>query len=410
MEELLPWLRTMRTGLLVDPGGLNEATKDWWRRVWDSERATGGYAGGRCVGTLRTFPALLSVPSGDQPAAEIPIDALTQVTVAATHRRRGVLTNMLTRSLQAARDRGEVASLLRAAEWPIYGRFGYWPAIFGSDYAIRSGKRVQVLPPAGPVDIVGVEPAELLKPAMAVHGRARRQRAGQLDRQPATWQRRLGLDSMRPPETREPVCVLARNASGGVDGYATWSANDGDWFHDSEQQAQADVTEVLAATEDAYRALWHYLLNIDLVRLLKLAAYPVDEPLEWLLSDGRVARRTWTGDNEWLRLLDVPAALSARRYQRTDRLVLEVVDEAGGWARGRVSLDGGPEHADCRPAPTESADLTIDQRALAAIYLGGATVRSQRLAGLLDEHTPAAASRLEAMFWTAQAPWNATPF
>ncbi|MDQ1744867.1 MAG: hypothetical protein QOE23_3206, partial [Pseudonocardiales bacterium] len=130
----------------------------------------------------------------------------------------------------------------------------------------------------------------------------------------------------------------------------------------------------------------------------------------WLLTDGRAVQRTWTGDNEWLRLLDVPAALTARRYAGTDRLVLEVVDAEGGWAAGRFSLDGGPAHAECRPAPTATADLRLSQRALAAIYLGGTTVRSQQQAGLVEEETPGAAARLEAMFWTAQQPWNATPF
>ena len=203
--------------------------------------------------------------------------------------------------------------------------------------------------------------------------------------------------------------MLARNADGRVDGYAVWRANDGDWFHEPDQ-AQVTVDEVLAATDDAYRALWQYLLGLDLVRVLLLHGYPVDEPLEWLLDDGRAAQRTWVGDHEWLRLLDVPAALSARRYAATDRLVLDVADPDGGWAQGRVTLDGGPAHAECRSTPAAPADLRLSQRALAGIYLGGITVRSQQLAGLIDEETPGAATRLAAMFGTARQPWNATPF
>jgi len=408
-DDIAPWLRAMRTTLLVDPGAGSEQSLAWWRDVWDPDRVFGGYAEGRCVATLRTFPATLTIPAGPAGYAELPADALTQVTVAATHRRRGLLTRMLTQSLADARDRGEVVSYLRAAEWQIYGRFGYGPAVQGSNYRILSGRRPQVLPPRTEHQLIGVDPADLAEPAAEVHRRVRRQRAGQIDRTAATWRRRLGLDGLRPPGTREPVCVLARNADGRVDGYATWAANDGDWFFDPDQ-AQADVSEVLAATDDAYRALWGYLLSLDLVRVLTLHGYPVDEPLEWLLSDARVVQRSWTGDNEWLRLLDVPAALSARRYAFTDRLVLEVLDPDGGWAAGRFSLDGGPGHAECRPAPTATADLRLSQRALAAIYLGGHTVRSQQLAGLVDEETPGAAARLEAMFWTAQRPWNATPF
>lgn len=407
-EDMLSWLKSLRTGLLDDPGGLTEGGQRYWTKVWQPERIRGAYDGGRCVGTLRTFATPLSVPFGAAGCVDIPIDALTQVSVAATHRRRGTLRAMLSASLQDAKDRGELASLLRAAEWPIYGRFGYWPATFGSNYSIRSGGGLAAPATENPIEIVQVEPSELLEPAVAVHAVIRSQRAGHIDRSEAYWQRWLGLDGMQAAGTREAVCVIARDPSGRPVGYATWGANEGDWFHDPEQ-AEAQVGDVLATSPDAYRALWHYLLNIDLVRVLKLEAYPVDEPLEWLLPDGRAARRTWTGDNDWLRLLDVPAALSARRYDRTDRLILEVLDPDGGWAQGTVVLDGGPGHAECLPSG-ESADLTLSQRALAAIYLGGNTVRSQQLAGLVDEHTAGAAARLSAMFRTEQAPWNATPF
>lgn len=408
-DEITPWLRAMRTTLLVNPAAGGERSLPWWQGVWDPDRVFGGYAEGRWVATLRTFPTTLTIPSGAAECVELPIDALTQVTVAATHRRQGLLTQMLTQSLQDAKDRGEVASLLRAAEWPIYGRFGYWPAVMGANYRILSMRRPSILPPATEHRLIGVEPEQLLEPAAEVHRRVRLRRPGHIDRRTSDWQRRLGLNGLRPSGMREPVCVLARNAEGRVDGYALWRANDGDWFLNPDQ-AQVTIDEVLAATDDAYRALWHYLLNLDLVRVLLLQAYAVDEPLEWLLSDGRAAQRTWIGDNDWLRLLDVPAALSARRYGSTDQLVLEVVDCDGGWAAGRYTLDGGPTHAECRPTPAVTADLRLSQRALAAIYLGGNTVASQRLAGLVDEETPGAAARLESMFRTAQQPWNATPF
>ena len=408
-DDAAPWLRSMRTTLLVNPAAGGEHTLPWWREVWDPDRVFGGYAEGRCVATLRTFPTTLTIPCGPAECAELPVDALTQVTVAATHRRQGLLTRMLTQSLQDAKDRGEAASFLRAAEWQIYGRFGYWPAVMGAHYRIQSARRPQVLAPATPHQLIGVEPEQLPEHARDVFRRARLQRPGHIDRTGADWERRLGLRGLRPPGAREPVCVIARNPEGRVDGYAMWRANDGDWFLQPDQ-AQATIDEVLAATPDAYRALWQYLLSLDLVRVLLLQGYAVDEPLEWLLSDGRAPQRTWVGDNEWLRLLDVPAALSARRYAAADRLTLEVVDRDGGWAAGRYTLDGGPAHADCRPAPTATPDLRLSQRALAGVYLGGSTVRMQQLAGLVDEETPGAAARLEAMLWTAQQPWNATPF
>lgn len=405
---MLGWLRAMRTGLLADPGGIDEPQLERWRKIWEPERILGAYADGRCVGTLRTFGSLLSVPAGPGRTAQLPADALTQVSVAGTHRRQGLLRGMLSRSLANARERDEVVSYLRAAEWQIYGRFGYQPASFAANYRIATGNPLlAVRPGREPVEIRQAELAAARAEVPQVLDRLRQQQAGHLARPEQLWDGKFRLHA--PAGVREPICVLARNAAGQVDGYALWTPNDGNWFHKPDQQAQAAVHEVLAATEDAERALWNYLIHIDLVRLLTLTEYPVDLPLEWLLSDGRAVRRTWLGDDTWLRILDLPAALQARRYAVADRLVLQVVDAEGGYAQGRFVLDGGPEHAECRPS-TENADLQLSQRALAGIYLGGSSVRNQRLAGLLEEETPGAAHRLQLMFTTERAPWNASPF
>ncbi len=407
-QDMLGWIRAMRTGLLTNPGTVDEAELDRWRPVWKPDRFLGAYADGRCVGTLRTFGTTLSVPAGPNRAAQLPADALTQVSVAGTHRRQGLLRGMLSRSLAAARERGEVVSYLRAAEWQIYGRFGYAPAAFAADYRVSTvNPLLTVRPGREPVELRQLEPADALAVLPEMLDRIRQHQHGHIDRPPGMWKGRLGL--YRSPGSPEPVCVLASDATGRVDGYALWIPNDGDWFHDPLQQAQARVVEVLAVTDDAERALWNYLIHLDLVRVLNLEAQPVDLPLEWLLSDGRAARRTWSGDDQWLRILDLPAALRARRYAVADRLVLQVADPDGGYAEGRFVLDGGPEHAECTPT-TESADLQLSQRALAGIYLGGSTVRAQRLAGLLDEETPGAAARLQLMFATERAPWNASPF
>jgi predicted acetyltransferase len=355
---------------------------------------------------VRTFGTKLSVPAGPDRTAQLPADALTQVSVAGTHRRQGLLRGMITRSLANARDRGEAVSYLRAAEWQIYGRFGYRTAAFAANYRIHTANPLlAVLPAREPVEIRQVEPAEARQLVPAVLDRVRQCQHGHIERLDAMWDHKLGLH----PGDREPVCVVARNPEGRIDGYALWTPNEGDWFHEPDQHAQAKVHEVLAATEDAERALWNYLIHIDLVRALLLSEYPIDLPLEWLLTDGRAARRTWIGDDYWLRILDLPAALAARRYAVTDRLVLEVVDAEGGYAQGRYLLDAGPEHAECRPS-TENADLQLSQRALAGIYLGGSTVRAQLLSGLLEEETPGAAHRLQLMFATERAPWNASPF
>jgi predicted acetyltransferase len=79
-------------------------------------------------GDAETEARALSVPGVGAETADVRVDALTNVTVAGTHRRRGLMSRMVGGSLRAASERGDAISTLIAAEWPIYGRFGYAPA------------------------------------------------------------------------------------------------------------------------------------------------------------------------------------------------------------------------------------------------------------------------------------------
>jgi predicted acetyltransferase len=100
-----------------------------------------------------------------------------------------------------------------------------------------------------------------------------------------------------------------------------------------------------------------------------------------LLRDGRVAQLIDHSDHLWTRILDVPAALSARRYQARGEIVLQVEDEMG-FAGGRFLLDVSPEvvvdggtgqaahPASCVPTEADP-DLTVSVGSLATAYLGG---------------------------------------
>ncbi len=93
------------------------------------------------------------------------------------------------------------------------------------------------------------------------------------------------------------------------------------------------------------------------------------------------------------------------------RVVVEVVDpDAGGFAAGRYALDADESGAATCTRTTESADLTLGQRQLASAYLGGHTLRALAVAGGVDEHTPHALARLDAMLATARPPYNGTGF
>lgn len=381
---------------------------DGLRRDWLPDRFWGARDGGQWVGTLGAWPRTLSVPGTD---ATIPADALTMVTVATTHRRRGLLTTMLTESLHAARDRGDPVSILWAAEWPIYWRFGYAPASLTAGYVLKTRGPGAFLDGDRGRPLRRVDAEEFGTLAPDIFARASVQRAGNIDRPDSWWKRTLGLDGY-PKDAfgdKRPV-RLVHDGPDGPDGYLAWTPG-GKGFDIDGSMATVTVTDLCAASESAYRGIWSFLLAMDVVGQVEIGRRPVDEPVRWLLRDGRALRQEYAGDALWLRLLDVPAALSARRYTVADRLTIEIVDDdIGGFAAGRYVLEGGPDGAKCLPTTVDTPELRVHQRALAAAYLGGTSLQSQAIAGRVDELSVGALRRADAMFATPMAPWCATGF
>jgi predicted acetyltransferase len=410
VAESEAWVAAMSTTFLEDGPAVAASNAEWRRRIWEPERHWGAYADGRWVATLATLPRGITVPGVDGQTNEIPADALSMVTVSATHRRRGLLRTLLSDSLHHARDRGDPVSILYAAEWPIYGRFGYSPAEQTARYTLLPRRRGGIVPPTGQGGLRQVDAAEMGRIAPAIFDTARRLRAGNINRPALLWERMLGLNGCTADLVAGRVPVnLVHDGPDGPDGYLTWSGTRD--FDMEGRYGAVTIGDLIAVTPDAYRRLCEYLTGMDAVEEITLSRRPVDEPLRWLLPDGRALRQDYTGDGVWLRLLDVPAALSSRRYLCPGRLVLEVVDEdVGGYATGRYVLDGCPDGASCERADGGSPDLRLSQHALASAYLGGFSLRQRSLGSTVDELNPGALDRADAMFATPLAPWCATGF
>src|SRR5271167_2392590 len=93
------WVRCMTFGFLYQ---MAPGEPGYRLAGMDLDRTWGAFADGTVVGTLRSFATPLTVPG----PSEVPAAALTNVTVAPTHRRQGLLRDMITRDLRAAADRG----------------------------------------------------------------------------------------------------------------------------------------------------------------------------------------------------------------------------------------------------------------------------------------------------------------
>ncbi len=399
-SEVAEWLAAKDLGFLRAQVEDYEELALHVREAMDLDRTWAALDSGRVVGTLRSFETRLTVPG----PAEVTAAALTNVTVSPTHRRRGLLTKMLAGDLTASMERGEPLGILIASEFPIYGRFGYGAAVESATYTVdtlgtRFGTRS-----SGSVELVDL--AVLRKEAPGLYDAYRARQPGAIERDEKRWDRDLHQVAWPGDEPPRGYSALYRAESGEIEGYLRYRAEPK--WDDMRRQGQLVVEEMLAVTPAAYHGLWRYLCEVDLVATVRATDRSVDEPLVWLLEDGRAMRQTSRFDFLWVRVLDVCAALSSRRYMVDGGVVIEVEDELG-FARGRYVLEGGPQGALCTRT-NEPAELALSVGELGSVYLGGVTLRSLAAAGRVEEREPGALARADLMFRSATTPWCSTWF
>ncbi|WP_433529546.1 GNAT family N-acetyltransferase [Micromonospora sp. CA-263727] len=365
------------------------------RTIFEPERALVVRDGPELVASAAAYTRELGVPGGVLPAAHV-----TLVGVAPTHRRRGLLTAMMHRQLREIHDAGrEPVAVLWASEGRIYPRFGYGLA---SQRLQLAGQTTELrLPPPTPDEgrLRLDRPADRQPDLARVYEQARADRPGWSARDERWWRYVLvDPESQRGGGTERRV-VLHEGADG-VDGYGLFRTKSA--WDDSGPKAETTVDEVVATSVTAYRAIWRMLLSIDLTRRLSLRRAAVDEPLLRLVNEPcQLGARLV--DALWVRVVDVPAALAARRYATDVDVVIEVTDDLLPENTGRWRLHGGPKTANCTPA-TGPADLACDVRCLGELFLGGAGLTALAAAGRIRELSPGALAAASPAFTWHRAP------
>ncbi len=181
-----------------------------------------------------------------------------------------------------------------------------------------------------------------------------------------------------------------------------------DWLRDEEHTLL--VEDMVATTAEARRALWQYCLGVDLVSAVRAQNVPVDDPFPWTLPDPGRFRVTGLYDLLWLRLVDVPVALAARRYGGEGRIVFEVTDRFRPAAAGRYGLDTAADGGECGRTAADDPDLALEVADLGAAYLGGVRFSTLAGAGRVAELRPGALGRADALFASTPLPWCSTDF
>ncbi|WP_225642927.1 GNAT family N-acetyltransferase [Streptomyces werraensis] len=399
-SEFADWSRAMNIGFLREPT-LGEDLLEARRAQFVPGRTVGAFDDGRCVATFRSFAQELTVAGG----AAVPADAVTNVTVSPTHRRRGLLTRMMAQDLAAAKGRGDVVATLIAAEYPIYGRYGFGPATWTTEWTIdvpRAGLDPRWAGPedGGRIDLVDAEDVHKLGPEL--HERLRRSQPGAVSRDELWWQ--LATGAVRFHATfHEPFHVVHRSAAGEVQGMAAYTTDD-TWGDAKQPLNTAKVKWLIGVTPAAERALWRYLCSIDWVVRVKSGYRAPDDLLPHVLPDPRAAAVTTQADWLWVRILDVVRALEARTYEAAGALVLEVAD-AGGLAGGRYRLEASADGAGTCAPTTDNPDLSLDVADLATLWLGDESAVRLAALGRVREERAGAARQADALLRTSRRPW-----
>jgi predicted acetyltransferase len=356
------------------------------RQLFEPERALVAVDGDQIIGTTGALTRDLSVPGAVVPAAHV-----TAVGVRATHRRRGVMSELISRQL---REVPEAIAVLWATEPGIYGRFGYGAAAWGTSYEVdlhRVGPPRVRTRPGELVELSAEEAAKQLPPLLRT---LQERRPGVSGRSELRWQKRLE----DKPESRggsTPRQILVhRDETGTVDGYALWRGKM-NWVSVGPAN-EVSVEELVAVEPAAYRALWQHLLTLDLAAKLEFGHAAVDEPLLQLVTTPTALNRR-VGESLWVRVTDVAVALGQRRYAVPVDLVLEVADHLIPANSGRFRLTADGAAARCEPTE-DRADLSLSIAALGAAYLGGRTLAEFAATGDVTEHTSGTLTTATAAF------------
>ena len=363
----------------------------------DLERSISVWDGEDVVGTAGTWTFEMTTPGGF-----VPCGGLTWVSVLPSHRRKGILTAMMRNQLDSVRERGEAIAALWASEAVIYGRFGYGQAAEGVESLTIDRTRTQLrYAPHYSGRVRYIEGAEALEKWPAVWEDVRQRTPGMNNRTPGWWEHRVLRDPPHPaPPGYSSQLNLQYEEDGKVLGYARYRVKE-EWVN-GVAASTLTVTEMISSNDATYSALWQHIFSVDLIATICADWRPIDEPLQYMLSDPRRLLRR-PNDSLWVRMVDIPRALESRKYSSEGQLVLEVADDFCAWNAGRYLLEGGPTGAKCT-ATTRDPDIWLTSTELGALYLGGTRAYPLARAGRIGG-SPEAVQRLDAMFAWNPLPW-----
>lgn len=377
---------------------------DRYLRYWDVPSSLGAFDDdGRVLGVAARFPSRLTAVGG----AALPCSAVPSVGVRPDAHGRGVGRALLERQVREAVDLGDAVLALNASEVQIYGRFGYGPT--SSWWSVEADPRTLAwrddAPRAaqGAIEEIDAETAHGLLPDL--HDRCFGRWGGELARHDGWWYAVLRPRPDKPPST---IAVL-RGADGTVRAAAMYDVKQA--FDAIGFANELELRNLVGLDPADEALLLRWLLERRLLGKFTAERCNPRTPVKWMLDDGRRLRTTSAEDAVWVRVVDVPAAVTARTTiaARGD-VAIAVVDRlvpgaAGTW---RVAADGDGGLT-CEPTDA-TAHVTLDVQHLAPVLWGYTAPSRLAAAGRLEVHDADGLATLDRLFAVTEPSWCSTGF
>ncbi len=311
----------------------------------------------------------------------LPVAGVTLVGTFPIYRRRGNLRKIMTAHFARLREEGErPVAILYASMAAIYQRYGY--AVVSTQNAYDIDPRF--LRFAVPTDVsgsyreLGDDDFPLL---VDLYRRFRKDRTGFVHRGRAMWL--AGV--IAPAPAGGFLHRIAYEEAGETLGYMIYALQPGQGDPPSHR---ITVRDLVWLTPSAYRAVWDYFANMDIVRNIVWGRVPLDDPLPNLLLEPKVLGAT-SRDGLLGRVVDVERAMPGRGYDVEGVLTFEIIDELCPWNTGGWRLETSPDGARVTRHSGE-AQLTMPVSTLAMLMFDQINASQAARMGRLQVNDPSA--------------------
>lgn len=351
--------------------------------------------GDAIVGTFCDYPWRVSLGAGT-----IPFWAITDVGVAPTHRRRGMLRDMMTDSLQRAVDAGMPMAALTVSEGSIYGRFGF--GVAGPLWRVELTARDVELRQSVPGGVRFIEPSDLEPHLEDLFETTRTTWPGI---HPMTQHRhavlgRYDWDADKVPTDR--YAAVHENDAGVVDAALVWKyTKDG-----REDVGTVLLVECLWGAPSGIWSLLEFCANVDLIDVIVLPGAPPVDQLRAVLKNPRAVSVKRQSDGMWFRPLDIAACVAARPWGADGEVTIRITDPLG-HAEGtwRIRVQDGRGSAERVTDDVSAMTITVDTF---ASLLGDARFADLALAGRVQNVADVA--QVDRILGAAPTPWHNVGF